>query len=88
MSDLEYDQATAKCKTAPLSLEAAKARQSMAAKNVGDGTIRAPFAGIISERFVDVGEYVQPSSKVVSISQVAELRLEFTVPEADLAHLM
>ena len=87
MSDLEYDQATAKCKTAPLSLEAAKARQNMAAKNVGDGTIRAPFAGIISERFVDVGEYVQPASKVVSISQVGELRLELTVPEADLAHL-
>jgi len=87
MSDLEYDQLTAKCKTAPLSLEAAKARQNIAAKNVGDGTIRAPFAGVISERFVEVGEYVQPPSKVVSISQVGELRLEFTVPEADLAHV-
>lgn len=87
MSDLEYDQLTAKCKTAPLTLEAAKARQNIAAKNIGDGTIRAPFAGVISERYVDVGEYVQPSSKVVSISQVGELRLEFTVPEAELAYV-
>jgi RND family efflux transporter MFP subunit len=87
VSALEYDQATAKCKTAPLGLEAAQARQNIAAKNVGDGTIRAPFAGIISERYVDVGEYVQPASKVVSIAQVGELRLELTVPEANLAQL-
>lgn len=87
MSDLEYDQATAKCKTAPLGLEAAQARQNMASKNVGDGTIRAPFSGIVSERYVDVGEYVQPSSKVISIAQVGELRLEFTVPEANLAQI-
>lgn len=84
VTDLEYDQVTAKCKTAPLSLEAAQARQSIAAKNVGDGTIRAPFSGVVSERYVDVGEYVQASSKVVSIAQVDQLRLEFTVPEANL----
>lgn len=87
ISPMEYDQATAKCKTAPLGLEAARARQKLAAKNVGDGTIRAPFAGIVSERYVDVGEYVQPSSKVVSIAQVGQLRLEFTVPEVSLAQV-
>lgn len=85
VTDLEYDQVTAKCKTAPLSLQAAQARQSMAAKNVGDGTIRAPFAGVIAERYVDVGEYVQASSKVVSIAQINELRLEFAVPEANVS---
>jgi membrane fusion protein, multidrug efflux system len=87
VSALEYDQSTAKCRTAPLGLEAAQARQKIAAKNVGDGTIRAPFAGIVSERYVDVGEYVQPSSKVISIAQVGELRLELTVPEASLAQV-
>lgn len=82
-TELEYDQVTAKCKTAPLNLEAAKARQSIAAKNVGDGAIRAPFGGVIAERYVEVGEYVQSSSKVVSIAQIDELRLEFSVPEAN-----
>lgn len=87
VTDLEYDQVTAKCKTAPLSREAAQARQSIAAKNVGDGTIRAPFSGIVSERYVDVGDYVQASSKVVSIAQVNELRLEFSVPEASVSQV-
>jgi RND family efflux transporter MFP subunit len=85
ISPLEYDQATAKCKTAPLGLQVAEARQNIAAKNVGDGTIRAPFAGVVSERYVEVGEYVQPASKVISLVQSADMRLEFTVPEANVA---
>jgi membrane fusion protein, multidrug efflux system len=81
VTDLEYDQVTAKCKTAPLNLEAAQARQSIAAKNVGDGAIRAPFAGVVTERFVEVGEYVQASSRVVSVAEVEALKLEFSLPE-------
>ena len=81
VAELEYDQVTAKCKTAPLNLQAAEARQSMVAKNVGDGAIRAPFAGVVTERFVEVGEYVQASSRVVSIAEVEDLKLEFSLPE-------
>jgi RND family efflux transporter MFP subunit len=81
VTELEYDQVTAKCKTAPLNREAAEARQSIAAKNVGDGVIRAPFAGVVTDRFVEVGEYVQASSRVVSIAEVDGLKLEFSLPE-------
>lgn len=81
VTELEYDQVTAKCKTAPLNRETAEARQNIAAKNVGDGRIRSPFAGIVTDRFVQVGEYVQPSSRVVSLAQVSDLRLEFSLPE-------
>jgi len=81
VTDLEYDQVTAKCKTAPLNREAAEARQSIAAKNVGDGRIRSPFAGIVTDRYIEVGEYVQASSRVASLAQVADLRLEFSLPE-------
>lgn len=87
VTDLEYDQVTAKCKTAPLNLEAARARQSLLAKNVGDGQIRSPFSGVVTERYIEVGEYVQPASRVVSLAQVDELRLEFSVPEAHFPHL-
>lgn len=81
VTDLEYDQVTAKCKTAPLSVDAARAREQIAAKNVGDGVIRSPFAGVVTERFVEVGEYVQASSRVVSLAQVDSLKLVFQVPE-------
>ena len=81
VTDLEFDQVTAKCKIAPVSIEAAEARQRIAAKNVGDGVIRSPFAGVVTERYVDVGEYVQASSRVVSLAQVDQLKLEFSLPE-------
>jgi RND family efflux transporter MFP subunit len=81
VTDQEYQQVTARCRTAPLNLEAARARESIAAKNVGDGLIRAPFAGVVTERYVEVGEYVQPSSRVVSLAQVDTLRVIFSAPE-------
>jgi membrane fusion protein (multidrug efflux system) len=81
VSDLEYDQVTAKCRTSPLNVEAAEARQRLLAKNVGDGMIRSPFSGVVTERYVTEGEYVQASSRVVSLAQVDELRLVFSVPE-------
>lgn len=83
VTDLEYEQVMARCKKAPLSLDAAKARVSIAAKNVGDGIVRAPFSGVVTERFIEIGEYVQASTRVVSIANVDSLRLEFSVPEAN-----
>jgi RND family efflux transporter MFP subunit len=85
ISSAEHDSVTAKCKTAPLVRASAEARENIFAKNVGDGTIRAPFDGVVSERFVEVGEYVQAESKVIALTQSRELRLELAVPEADIA---
>jgi len=87
ISAAEYDQTTAKCKTAPISREVAEARENIASKNVGDGTIRAPFTGVVSERYIEVGEYVQASSKVLSMVQTGDLRLQLTVPEANVANV-
>ncbi len=83
ISDYEYDQTAAKCKTAALSIEAAQVRQRVASKNLGDGTIRAPFTGTVTERSVEVGEFLEEKSKVVSIAQIDELRLQLTLPEAN-----
>jgi membrane fusion protein (multidrug efflux system) len=81
IADIEYDRMTAKCKTAPLNREAAEARRRIAAKNVGDGKIRSPFDSVVTDRHVEEGEYVQPSSRVVSLAQVSDLRLAFSLPE-------
>lgn len=82
ISDLEYQQKVTQCRTLPLSAQAASARADLAAQNVGDGVIRAPFAGIIAERFIEVGQYVRQDSKVATIVSLDPLRLELAVPEA------
>ena len=87
VSNQEYEQVTARCKSSPLQLEAARARQSIVAKSVGDGIIRAPFAGVVTERRIEVGEYVQVPTAIVSLSQDNELRLVFSVPERNIPHI-
>ena len=83
VTDLEYQQKITQCRTLPLTVEAAKVRAAMAAQNVGDGIIRAPFAGTITERFIEVGQYVRQDSRVVTIVSLDPLRLELAVPESE-----
>lgn len=85
ISDFEYDSYSVQCRTSDLSASAARARAAMASKNLGDGIIRAPFAGSIAERYVDVGQYVRSDSRVVALVDLSALRLEFTVPEVRIA---
>jgi membrane fusion protein (multidrug efflux system) len=85
ISQAEYDRVTSQCQTTQWSAAAAQAQQQNAQKVVGDSVIRAPFAGVVGERFVNVGQYVQPSTKIVSLYTPDPLRLELTVPEAKIA---
>lgn len=85
ISPAEYDRVSDQCKTTPLSVAAAEARARGAAQVVGDGQIRAPFGGVVTERWIEAGEYVRPDSKIVSLVSIDVLRLEFTVAEANIA---
>jgi RND family efflux transporter MFP subunit len=85
ISPAEYDRVADQCKSSPLALAAAEARARNAAQVVGDGQIRAPFGGIVTERWTEAGEYVRQDTKVVSLVSIDVLRLEFTVAEASIA---
>jgi membrane fusion protein (multidrug efflux system) len=82
ISRAEYDRLRTSCETANFSADAAFARQRLTEKNLGDSVIRAPFAGLIVERNVTMGEYVQPGRTIVKLVEVNPLRLELTVPES------
>ncbi|HJZ84892.1 MAG TPA: efflux RND transporter periplasmic adaptor subunit [Polyangia bacterium] len=77
----EYDRMRAQCTTSQWSTSAATAREALAGKALGDATIRAPFAGMIAERFAQVGEYIRAGSPVATVVEIDPLRLELTVPE-------
>lgn len=87
ISQAEYDRTTSQCQTGQWSLAAAQAQQKSAQKTVGDSVIRAPFDGIIGDRLVNVGQYVQPQTQVASLYAPDPLRLELTVPEANIGGL-
>jgi membrane fusion protein (multidrug efflux system) len=85
ISQADFDRQTAQCVAQQWSAEAAEAQHKSAAKLLGDARIRAPFDGVIGERLVNVGQYVEPSTMVASIYVSDPLRLQITVPEANIA---
>ncbi len=87
ISQAEYDRQTSQCTAQQWSAAAAEAQQQSATKLLGDTRIRAPFDGIIGERLVNVGQYVEPSTRVASIYDPDPLRLALTIPEANLASI-
>ncbi len=87
ISQAEYDRVTSQCQSTQWSAAVAAAQQQNAQKIVGDSVIRAPFTGVVGERYVNVGQYVQPSTRIVSLYAPDPLRLELTVPEANVGGL-
>lgn len=44
-------------------------------------TVRAPFAGAIGQRFVSVGDYVSPATRLLTLQTVSPQRVVIEVPE-------
>jgi membrane fusion protein, multidrug efflux system len=83
ISQEEFDKNDSTCQQQEQSVDASEARRRLATMSLSDATVRAPFDGIVSERYVGVGEYVQPSSRVAQIVQADPLRLELTAGESE-----
>jgi RND family efflux transporter MFP subunit len=62
-------------------LLAARARVSLAKKALADTVVRAPFAGVVGQRLVSVGDYVARGTKVASVLRTNPLRVNLTVPQ-------
>ncbi len=80
-SKQEYDRLKTQCAAQKYSASAARANADLAQKQLGDTTIRAPFDGIVGERYVNVGEYVQAQTKVASLYRITPVRIQVSVPE-------
>jgi len=50
-------------------------------------TIRAPFAGILGLRQVDLGQYIEAGRFIVSLQALSPVYADFSLPQQDLAHL-
>lgn len=81
MSKAEYERAKTQCTAALYSANAARAQADLAGKLAGDTIIRAPIDGVVGERYINVGEFVQPPSRVASIFSVDPVRVSISVPE-------
>jgi len=85
ISKADYDKARLQCDTSKWSVSAAEAHKILTAEALRDTEIKAPFTGMVVERNVTAGEYVRADSPVATLVDVDSLRVELTVPEADVA---
>ncbi|MBC7895925.1 MAG: efflux RND transporter periplasmic adaptor subunit [Cytophagaceae bacterium] len=87
IADREFESVKLNHDAAAAQLADAKARLTFAQKQVDDAQVRAPFNGIISARQVNAGDVVQPGGAMFTIIDPSSMRLEGSVPAAQLGVL-
>jgi membrane fusion protein (multidrug efflux system) len=79
--------ATADLERAEATARVAQAQLGQLAVRLARTTVRAPFAGVAGQRFVSVGDYVTPQTRLVSLQTSNPQRVALTVPERYAADL-
>jgi membrane fusion protein (multidrug efflux system) len=67
--------------------DAARARVAEIRADIGDRTLRAPFAGVLGIRQVSPGALVTPGTVIATLDDIARVYVDFPVPEGQLANL-
>ncbi|HEX5005166.1 MAG TPA: efflux RND transporter periplasmic adaptor subunit [Gemmatimonadales bacterium] len=68
-------------------LAEARARQVVAQRALDRASVRAPFAGVVSDQVASVGDVVQAGSELFTIIDPSSLRLEAQVPAQAIGQL-
>ena len=67
--------------------DAAQARVDAGGSRISDRTIRAPFSGVIGLRTASPGQYMQPGAQIGTLDDISQMKLDFDVPETDVARV-
>ena len=73
-SKSEYDEAQA-------TYEAAVARVAEQEAVINKKIIRAPFSGLLGISDVDIGQYLEPGDRIVSLQALDPIHVDYTLPE-------
>jgi membrane fusion protein (multidrug efflux system) len=86
-SQERLDQAETAAKLAAARVEAARAQLSMAERARHDADVMAPFDGVIAQRFVSRGEFVQPGKPLFELVALDPIEVEFRLAERDVGRV-
>lgn len=80
IAERELEMARSAVTNARAVLADARARLASAGKQLGNATVRAPFAGVIGQKSVSTGDVVQPGTLLFSVVDPGSMRLEAAIP--------
>src|SRR5690606_27710558 len=67
--------------------QAAQANVTLAQAHLETASISAPFSGVVGLRAVSLGAYVVPGTRIVELSKIDPIKVDFRVPELVLSSL-
>lgn len=85
VSQSDYDRVEAEAEAAAARLESARAALETAREQLEYTRVRAPYAGIVTARHVEMGELAQPGQPLMSGLSLEQLRVVVDVPQSMIA---
>ena len=82
VSEARFDESRANRDAAQARLSAARSGVATAKEQLEYTVVRAPYAGIVSERHVELGELVSPGQPLISGLSLQSLRVNVDVPQS------
>ena len=83
----EYDQAEQKFSTTQAAVDNARAALRQAELTLGDSDLKAPFSGVLLNRYIDMGSLVSASSPAFTIADISFAKATFGVPDYALSRV-
>lgn len=74
VSKLEYDESRGE-------LAVLETEIDIIGAEINKTSIRAPFDGVVGLRFVSVGAYVAPATRIATLQNLSKLKVDFSIPE-------
>jgi RND family efflux transporter MFP subunit len=86
-SSAQLDEATSSVRALRAGRLQASAQLDEAKRMLEEATMRAPFAGTVSEVLIEPGEFATPGRPVIILSGGGGLEVEVEVPESEIHHI-
>ncbi|MCC7158834.1 MAG: efflux RND transporter periplasmic adaptor subunit [Ignavibacteria bacterium] len=69
-----------------LALKGAEVQRQILQEQIYKTTIRAPFSGVVTQKFTELGTVLAPSVPIIQITDISTLNLTISVPESDIVY--
>ncbi len=67
-----------------LALEGAKIQRKTMQEQIERTTIRAPFSGVVTQKFTELGTFISPPVPLIQMTDISQVKMTLSVPESDL----